>query len=217
MADSTSYDALTPRSTTSSPSHKPTPALPTVLPTSKPTAQCGNGICDSNEHSTNCAADCRKVEYNAAESGNKGAEGAMFFIKAVRDIIVTSFDVYGVSTSSSPFQVYMRVDSWQGHEAAQDGWALIYDNPSLQQKGRYTLTSLGDFSTGVMIPAGAIVSFYLFTPTKLMYDVGSGLSPYSQNNALEFYEGVGVAGGLFAGGDSEQNIVSPRVFSGAIM
>eukprot|EP00804_Cyclotella_cryptica_P016798 CCRYP_001799-RE/>CCRYP_001799-RE protein AED:0.07 eAED:0.07 QI:359/1/1/1/0.92/0.85/14/1113/1072 len=211
-----SYDALTPRSTTLSPSRKPISASPTMHPTPKPTSQCGNGICDSSEHSTNCAVDCRNVEYFAAESGNKGAEGIMFFVRAKRDIIVTSFDVYGVSTSPSPFQVYTRVDSWEGHEAVQDGWTLIYDNPSLQQKGRYTLTSLGGFSTGVLIPAGAIVSFYLFTPTKLMYDVGSDLSPYSQNDSLEFYEGIGVTGGLFAGGDSTQNTVSPRVFSGII-
>ena len=132
--------------------------------------------------------------------------------------MVSSFDVYGISTAASPFQVYTRVDSYEGHEASQDGWTLFYDNPSLQQNGRFTLISLGDFSSGVLIPAGAVMSFYLFTPTRLLYDVGtdSPSSLYSENNDLEMYEGSGVTGGLFAGGNVAENVIAGRVFAGMI-
>lgn len=210
-----SYNAIT-GSLTATPTSNPTVAVPTMLPTESPTTLCGNGVCDSAEHSNVCAADCKSISYNAADSGNKGAEGIMFSVKALRDIVVTSFDVYGVSQSTSPFQVYTKVDTWEGQEAAQSNWTLFYDNPSLEQKGRFTLTSLGDTVNGVLIPAGTLQSFYLYTPTRLMYDVGQGLVPYSSNDALELFEGAGITGGLFAGGDPVQNTVSPRVFAGII-
>ena len=140
----------------------------------------------------------------------------MFYVKARRDIIVTSFDVYGVSTTTSPFQVYTKADSYQGSETTSSDWNLFYDNPSLSQNGRFTLTSLGDFSNGVLIPAGETVSFYLYTPSLLMYAVGTDSTPYSFNDDLELYEGIGVTGGLFADGEPTNIVVDPRVFAGII-
>lgn len=210
-----SYNTIAPGSATFSPSVSPSQALPTMQPTNNPTRHCGNGVCEFNEHSGTCAADCSNVAYFGAESGNKGSEGIMFSIKALRNIIITSFDVYGITKGTSLFQVYTKLDSWQGQEAAQSEWTLIYDN-ALEQKGRFTLTSLGDFANGLLIPAGQVQSFYLYTPTKLIYDVGDGSSPYSSNDALELYEGAGVTGGLFAGGDASQNVVPLRVFAGTI-
>jgi hypothetical protein len=156
-----SYNAITLGSSTASPSSNPTRL------TSKPTSQCGNGVCDLNEHSSNCPIDCRGIAYDAAESGNKGAEGIMFQIVAKRDIIVDTFDVYGVASGASLFQVYTKSGSWEGQESAAANWTLFYHNPSLEQKGRFTLTSIGNLGNGILIPAGAVQSFYLYTPTKV--------------------------------------------------
>ena len=191
-------------------------SYPTYFPTTNPIGECGDGACDMNEHVDNCALDCMNIGYNGAASGSRASEGIMFYIKARRDIVVNSFDVYGISNAASPFQVYTRVDSYEGYEASQEGWTLFYDNPSLQQLGRFTLISLGDFSSGVLIPAGAIMSFYLFTPTMVLYDVGSGSPMYSENNDLELYEGSGITGGLFAGDNAEENVIAGRVFAGTI-
>lgn len=189
---------------------------PTTPPTGSPVAQCGDGFCDGDEHSNTCPLDCRNIAYWGASSGNKGSEGIMFYVKARRDIIVTSFDVYGVSASTSPFQVYTKADSYQGSETTSSDWNLFYDNPSLSLNGRFTLTSLGDFANGVLIPAGETVSFYLYTPSLLMYAVGTDSTPYSFNDDLELYEGIGVTGGLFADGEPINIVVDPRVFAGII-
>jgi len=210
-----SYNAKATGSGTNTPSTNPTTPLPTKIPTTSPTSLCGNEVCDLNEHSTTCATDCSNLAYYGADSGNLGAEGIMFSVKAFRNIIVTSFDVYGITKGASLFQVYTKVDSWEGHAVAQANWTLFYNNTNLEQKGRYTLTSLGDFSNGVFIPAGKIQSFYLFTPTKLIYRQGTNSLPYSANEALALYEGTGVTHGLFANGDI-QNTVFPRVFAGTI-
>lgn len=210
-----SYNAVTSGSATFSPTVSPTRARPTMQPTSSPVRLCGNGVCETSEHSSTCPVDCSNIAYFGAESGNKGSEGIMFSIKARRDVVITSFDVYGVFKGTSLFQVYTKTGSWQGQEAAPSNWTLSYNN-TLEQEGRYTLISLGDFANGVLIPAGQVQSFYLYTPTKLIYDVGDGSSPHSSNDALELYEGAGVTGGLFAGGDALQNVVPLRVFTGTI-
>lgn len=217
-----SYDTITLENPpTTRPTITPTTALtalPTPSPSFSPTQMCGNGVCDMSEYSNICSTDCKNIRYKGAAGTILGANGFMFYIKALRDIIVTSFDVYVTATSQVPvpFQVYTRVDSYEGHIDSESGWNMFYDNPALQGNGRDVLTSLGDFSSGVLVPVGTTVSFYLYTNSTLIYIDGSGTSPYSYNNALELYEGVGIDG-LFAGGNaSSVKTYAPRVFAGNI-
>lgn len=155
--------------------------------------------------------DCSGLEYGGTqEDATNGAEGIMFRVKARRDLTVISFEVYGSASGTHPFQVYTRSGDYTGHESSQAGWSLAYDNASLQLNGKDTLSSEAVLSTRVSIPAGTEVSFYLYTPSKLMYAPGTGASPYSSNGDLEFYEGSGIYGGIFA------NTITPRVFAGMI-
>jgi hypothetical protein len=76
---------------------------------------------------------------------------------------------------------------------------------------------MGDFDSGVLIPANTLQSFLIYTPNKLMYKDGSSESSegslYSRDSVLEFYEGIGLVG-FFSGNPAD--IYSPRVFRGAI-
>lgn len=173
---------------------------------------CGNGICDGSEYSPACAIDCGGQEYIGFEPDvNYGAPGIMFRVKALREITITSFDIYAVLNSTSQFQLYTRSGDYVGHEASEDGWTLSYENLSMQQNGRYNLSSVGIIQAGLLIPSGADLSFYLYTPYRLMYGNGTeGMDLYSSNNHLELYQGSGVYGGKF------NTTISPRVFRGII-
>ena len=149
-----------------------------------------------------------------ADAGNRGAVGTMFYLRALRDVVVTSFDFYASAINTDLVQVYTRPGTYTGFELSSDGWRLVYDNPSLSQLGRNAPTSLGDFNTGVPIPAGSFQSFFIYSPNKLMYKAGTTEgSRFSIDNMMEFYEGVGVTA-FFSGNPAD--IYSPRVVTGAI-
>lgn len=121
----------------------------------------------------------------------------MFFVKALRDLTVKSFEFYGVSGNTNLVQIYTKTGKYEGFEKSVDGWDLVYDNPSVTLKGREEL----------------------YTPSKLIYDAGSSDSSegslYSTDGTtIEFYEGVGVS--LFFADADPTNIWSPRVFKGVI-
>lgn len=175
-------------------------------------------MCELSETATNCAADCENLKFVTTATGNRGSTGAVFYIRALRDIVVTSLDFYGSSTNTDLVKVYTRFGKYDGHEVTPDGWNVLYDNPSLKQLGRTELTQLGKFDTVVSISAGTFQSFYIYTPSKLMYDVGTSAlsegSVYSSDDMLEFYEGVGVTN-LFSG-NYTRDVHSPRIFKGVI-
>ena len=149
-----------------------------------------------------------------ANAGNRGAVGTMFYVRALRDVIVTSFDFYASAINTDLVQVYSRPGMYTGFELSLDGWRLLYENPSLSQLGQNEPTSLGDFNIGVPIPAGTFQSFFIYTPNKLMYKAGTTEgSMFARDDNMEFYEGVGVTA-FFSG--SPADIYSPRVAKGAI-
>jgi hypothetical protein len=177
-----------------------------------------NDVCEAGETASTCPKDCLDVGLQTADAADRGAEGTMFNIIALRDVTVKSFDFFGASSNTDLVQVYTRAGAYQGNELSQSGWQLVYDNGSVVHQGRNSPTSLGDFATSVNISAGSKQSFYIYTPSELMYKAGTSSTSenlvYSKDESMEFYEGVGV-GGFFADGVPSK-VYRTRIFRGLI-
>ncbi|EED96161.1 predicted protein [Thalassiosira pseudonana CCMP1335] len=211
-------------SPTNSPSKAPT-ASPTNSPSKVPTASpmsnspvssCSNGICELNETVNTCAADCGDLSLSSLDSGRKGAEGTMFDVKAKRDIEITSFDIYTNSAKSETVEVYTRQGSYKDHELSQLGWKLVYSK-LVNQLGENIPTALGDFDTGVAIPANMVQSFFIWTDNVLRYDDGRSNvegTLVTSDNALELYEGVGITSKF--SGKYKDDVFATRVIKGVI-
>eukprot|EP00970_Alexandrium_tamarense_P016534 scaffold6744_cov103-Alexandrium_tamarense.AAC.1 len=116
---------------TSGPTSHPTNAegqpskTPTKKPTASPVTSCGNGICELNEYSDVCQADCGSQTLTTNTVDGSGAPGAMFQVKAVRrDIKVTSLSFFSGSVNTDLVEVYTRPGEYIDHELSQDGWEL---------------------------------------------------------------------------------------------
>lgn len=193
---------------------QPTKA-PTSEPSASPTTLCGNGVCDVglNEEASVCQSDCGNKSLVTTTTGNNGAPGAAFDIKALHDVAITSFDFYGVSTNAEEVEVYTRKGSYSGNVGSPTGWTLVYKK-TVNQEGKDTLVGLGQFNTPVEIVAGNTQSFFIYTATSLMYEAGTSEGAIANNNeSLEVFEGVGIVT-KFSGDIND--IVSPRVFKGVI-
>ena len=192
-------------------------ASPVTAPTASLMTSCGNSICELSETYINCPVDCQNLELVTTSSGNRGVVGTLFYVNALRDIIVTSIGLYGSEKSVDLVQVYTRPGKYEGYELYSDGWNLVYDNPSVNQLGRDEITELGVFNAGVSISAGSFQSFLVYTPNKLVCDLGtSDLSEgllFKGDHSLLFYEGMGI-GDLFSGNSTI--VYSPRIFKGLI-
>jgi len=198
----------------------PTPS-PTSPPTAKPTfgtAVCGNDICEPTEDSISCPGDCTDIKLAASPDGGSGAEGIMFEVNAVRDVIITSLDFHcatGVS-SNVDVEVYSKPGSFDGFEGDVTAWQLIHQDTILTNR-RNTPTPLNGFDTSIFVRGGTTQSFYLYTPNKIMYlkptNLASGELAYNDGN-VQLFAGVGVTEVKFP--STSSNIVSPRVFRGSI-
>jgi hypothetical protein len=201
---------------TASPTNSPSKA-PTASPMSNsPVSSCSNGICELNETVNTCAADCGELSLLSLDSGRKGAEGTMFDVKAKRDIEITSFDIYTNSAKSETVEVYTRQGSYKDHELSQLGWKLVYSK-LVDQLGENTPTALGDFDTGVAIPANMVQSFFIWTDNVLRYDDGESNvegTLVTSDNALELYEGVGITSKF--SGKYKDDVFATRVIKGVI-
>eukprot|EP00970_Alexandrium_tamarense_P006155 scaffold1033_cov205-Alexandrium_tamarense.AAC.14 len=209
------------RTATASPTNNPTFAegQPTKAPTSEPSASptklCGNGVCDVGlkEEASVCQSDCGNKSLVTTTTGNNGAPGAAFDIKALQDVTITSFDFYGVSTNAEEVEVYTRKGSYSGNVGSPTGWALVFKK-TVNQGGKDTLVGLSQFDSPVEIVAGDTQSFFIYTATSLMYEAGTSEGATANNDeSLEVFEGVGIVT-KFSGNIND--IVSPRVFKGVI-
>ena len=61
------------------------------------------------------------MDFITTDVGNKGAEGAMFFVKALRDLTVKSFEFYGVSGNTNLVQIYTKTGKYEGFEKSVAG------------------------------------------------------------------------------------------------
>lgn len=156
---------------------------------------CGNDICEAYESAGACPSDCRDLSLETTPVAAKGAAGAMFDIKALRDISITSLDFFGASTNVNLVQVYTRSGTYKGNEGSSNGWELVFDNSSVDIKGRFEPTPLGSFTRDVHIPADSFQSFFIYSPSKVMYRGGTSDTSegalHASNDAIEFYEGIG--------------------------
>jgi hypothetical protein len=153
---------------------------------------CGNSICEVYESAATCPADCRDLSLVTTDVAAKGAEGAMFVIKALRDVNITSLDFFGASVNTNLVQVWTRSGPYVGHVGSRASWEKVFDNSSVQIKGRVEPTALGGFTSEVHVSANEYQSFYVYSPSKVLYRAGTSEgAPFASNDAIEFYEGIG--------------------------
>lgn len=162
-----------------------------VIAASSPNT-CGNSICEVYESAATCPADCRDLSLVTTDVAAKGAEGAMFVIKALRDVNITSLDFFGASVNTNLVQVWTRSGPYVGHVGSRASWEKVFDNSSVQIKGRVEPTPLGGFTSEVHVSANEYQSFYVYSPSKVLYRAGTSEgAPFASNDAIEFYEGIG--------------------------
>ena len=134
----------------------------------------------------------------------------MFTVKALNDIVITSFDINTMFRVVGEVKVYTRSGFYSGYENVGIGWDLIYDNASLQMKGRGKPTEI-DGVMPVSLSRGQYQSFYVWSEEKLVYKRGTQEgAPYVSDDNMIVYEGIGLNG--FFG----VRRFSPRVWSGTI-
>eukprot|EP00804_Cyclotella_cryptica_P000221 CCRYP_016193-RE/>CCRYP_016193-RE protein AED:0.07 eAED:0.07 QI:2112/1/1/1/0.92/0.8/15/2046/391 len=202
---------------TMNPTPYPVTQIPTTTtPTQKPNS-CGNDSCEIDETDTTCAQDCNSISLTTHNAGNGGAPGVMFYLKARRDVLVSSLNLFTGAQQTNIIDVYTRAGTYNGHELDPDGWTLVYTR-NIQQFGRNTITELGGFDKSVEVKGGTTQSFFIYTGTGnyVMYDTGNVEGQlFSSDASLEFYEGVGITS-LFSGVYADE-VYSPRVFKGEII
>lgn len=210
--------------TTKAPTNNPTRIptrhptdLPTLLPTNKPTnavvwGKCGNSVCDNDEGSSSCPADCAGKQLETTFAFTLGSKGNMFQVEALRrDISISSIIINSMSRGVGAVKVYTRSGSYGGHEQNSDGWTLIYDNPSLTHNRRGQPTELGDFNSAVNVNSGTVQSFLVTSSKGVVYKAGTEEgAPFVSDDSMVIYEGIGTTD-VFSG-----VTYSPRVFGGRL-
>ncbi len=158
------------------------------------------------------------IKLAASPDGGSGAEGIMYEINAIRDVIITSLDFHSATGASSnvDVEVYTKPGSFLGFEGDASAWQLVHRD-TISTNSRNTPTPLNGFDTSVFVQGGTTQSFYLYTPNKIMYlqptNLADGDLAYSDGN-VQLFAGAGVAQAKFP--SSASSIVSPRVFRGSI-
>ncbi|KAL7525734.1 hypothetical protein ACHAWF_001487, partial [Thalassiosira exigua] len=176
---------------------------------------CGDGACDVAEDAASCPSDCASRSIaTATVGGNKGSVGYVFSVRARRDIVVTSLDVYTKSQRRGELiQVYARRGGYGNYESTEEGWELVYEDDDADLNGRRSPTTLGGLS--VPVPAGAVQSFYVYAPNKIRYIKGNGDAEVARaDGTMEVLQGVGLKNKF--SGSSEEDAFPLREFTGAI-
>ncbi|KAL9189209.1 hypothetical protein ACHAXT_011699 [Thalassiosira profunda] len=179
-------------------------------------AICGDGRCDGAETASSCRQDCGNLRLKTADVGGRGAQGVMFYVRARRDLSITSIDIYsGTKAANQRVQVYTRPGKYANFETSSNGWTLVHDT-TLDLLGRDRATLLGKFDQSVAISKSGFQSFFIWTPNnRIRYKLGETEGAlHSKNAALNFYEGVGKTTKF--GGQKSEHVHSPRVFSGVV-
>ncbi|KAL7552277.1 hypothetical protein ACHAWF_015504 [Thalassiosira exigua] len=187
---------------------------PTSLPTLSPVVSfetCGNSVCGVNEDSESCPGDCVDKELETTFNFSLGSDGVMFALKALRDISISSLVINAMSRGQGSVKVYIRNGNYSGHEQSNNGWVLIYDNPTLTHDRRGRRTELGNFDNAIYIEGDTTKSFFVTSSNGLVYQEGKKEGEaYASDESLVIYEGIGTTG-EFSG-----TTFSPRVFGGII-
>ena len=142
------------------------------------------------------------------------AAGNMFDIMAINDLTINSFDinVNDAPAAVHDYEVYFKVGTWVGSEAAPGDWTLMATATGIVNVGVNMPTPLG-LALDIDVAAGDTVAFYVTANDggSLAYNGGTGVGNLWASDAnMEFYEGAGKGypfGSTFA----------PRVFNGNIV
>lgn len=140
----------------------------------------------------------------------------MFTVQAIRDVAITSISAFFRSTGEGQVEVYTKPGSYVNFEKNKTAWSLVYSD-SIPQNGKDVLTHLGTFinETKVIIAAGDVQSFYVYSPNNLAYRKDDAFQEGDlvlSDSSLNFYAGIAIAYGKF----EEGQIFSPREFSGIL-
>ena len=182
----------------------------TLYPTTSPDS-CGDFLCTRRESSETCPIDCSEKEIQTTFQYNLGSKGNMFMVKALRDVVISSFAINSMSRGVGEVKVYTRAGSYSGSEHSSVGWELIYDNPSLTHQRRGVPTELGDLDQDLAIAGGAIQSFFVTSTKGLVYKEGTAeFAPFANDDSLVIFEGRGT--------DENFSYVTyvPRIWGGII-
>jgi hypothetical protein len=109
-------------------------------------------------------------------------------------------------------QVYTRQGSYSGHVTNDAGWELVFDK-TVFLNGVDQVTEIS-LSKKVIMPAGQLQSFYIYSPSNLVYrseDASEG-DLIKGDGSFNFFAGIAIAFGKFG----EGQVYSPRVFSGIL-
>ena len=178
---------------------------------SQPTVSCGDEYCDSNENSTICPSDCIDYSLETTYDYDSGTNGNMFVVKALSDVSITSLSINSMTRGVGAVKVYTRKGSYLGRERSEEGWTLIYDDPSTQLSRRGRTTKLDNFEVAMNLSGGDYQSFYVWAEQKLVYKRGKlERLPFASDESLVIFEGIGVKGHF------GPIIYTPRVWGGTI-
>jgi hypothetical protein len=177
---------------------------------------CGNGLCDIDEEALSCPSDCSSLELTTSEvSGDMASVGLVFAIKAFRDVIITSIDIFTQSTATKELvQLYIHAGEYLRSDVPGEEWELIYDSPALELLGTYNPTTLNDLN--VSINAGMVKSFLLYSPNMIrcMEGTNDQRLVWASDNMMEIYEGVGLSNKFTNAGLISSEL--SRTFTGTI-
>jgi len=169
------------------------PTISSTLPI--PTIGCDDGFCNTNEDALSCPSDCSNLELTTADiGGDMASVGLVFSIKAFRDVVIASIDIFTQSTAMQELvQLYTHAGEYSRYEMPEAEWELAYDSPALELLGRYAPTTLNDLN--VPIKAGMVTSFLLHTPNMILCteDSTDQWNVSAADNILEVYKGVGLS------------------------
>lgn len=181
-----------------------------------PTNGCDDGLCNSDEDALSCPTDCSNLELTTAHiGGDMASVGLVFSVKAFRNVVITSIDIFTQSTAVQELvQLYTHVGEYSRYETPGEEWEVAYDNPALDLLGRYTPTTLADLN--VSIKAGMVTSFLIHTPNMILCieDSTNQWNVSASDNILEVYDGVGLSDKLPDAGLFSSEL--PRTFTGTV-
>lgn len=114
----------------------------------------------------------------------------MFTIEAKQNnnIVVKGFNIVAKRNAASEILIYYRSGRHVGQPLQPAGWNLVYEGNPLGKSNK--LVDLGDFQQEVEIPAGGVVSFYIYNQKSMMYTDGKNEGEvYCDDNAIVIHEG----------------------------
>lgn len=156
-------------------------------------------------------SDYKEIE-TTLQAGN-GQAGNMFEIKAKKNLKVSGFFIHTELTKLVTCEVYTKLGSFT---VSSNGWEHV-QTEEVQGRGPGVPTALPMLTNPISVLAGQKQAFYITLSggggtDYVSYTNGRGVNRvFTQNDDVQFYEGVGVSNDFGARGSW-----SPRIWNGMI-